>query len=111
MIFAKTATYGVLHVIVAFLVGWTVSGDVHIGLGVAMLEPLAQIGGFYFHEKFWQKYQAKKALEKGLSADEAHKEWHVQMPCCQATSEMLKQAQVIKASLRAKTSNEEQKAA
>lgn len=102
MLLAKTATYGVLHIIVAFMVGWTVSGDIHIGLGVAMLEPLAQIGGFYFHEKIWQKYQARKALEKGLTAAEAHKEWHVQMPCCQATGEMLKQAQVIKAKLQNK---------
>lgn len=110
MIFAKTATYGVLHIVVAFMVGWLVSGDVHIGLGVAMLEPLAQIGGFYFHEKFWQKYQAKKALEKGLSADEAHKQWHVQMPCCQATGEMLKQAQALKTKLQNKSAAD-QKAA
>jgi uncharacterized membrane protein len=106
MLLAKTATYGVLHVIVAFLVGWTVSGDVHIGLGIAMLEPLAQIGGFYFHEKIWQKYQARKALEKGLSAEEAHKQWHVKMPCCDATREMLKQAQVIKARLQTKATSE-----
>lgn len=110
MIFAKTATYGVLHIVVAFMVGWLVSGDVHIGLGVAMLEPLAQIGGFYFHEKFWQKYQAKKALEKGLSVDEAHKQWHVQMPCCQATGEMLKQAQALKTKLQNKAAAD-QKAA
>jgi len=102
MLLAKTATYGVLHIIVAFLVGWTVSGDVHIGLGIAMLEPLAQIGGFYFHEKIWQKYQARKALEKGLSAEEAHKQWHVQMPCCDATKEMLKQAQALKTKLQNK---------
>ncbi len=111
MIFAKTATYGVLHIIVAFMVGWFVSGDVHIGLGVAMLEPLAQIGGFYFHEKFWQKYQAKKALEKGLSPAEAHKEWHVQMPCCQATGEMLKQAQTLKVKLQNKATGNDQQTA
>lgn len=102
MILAKTATYGALHVVVAFMVGWLVSGDVHIGLGVAMLEPLAQIGAFYFHEKFWQKHQARKALAQGLSAEEAHKQWHVQMPCCQATGEMLKQAQILKNKLREK---------
>lgn len=111
MLLAKTATYGVLHIIVAFLVGWTVSGDVHIGLGVAMLEPLAQIGGFYFHEKIWQKYQARKALEKGLSAAEAHQQWHVKMPCCEATQEMLKQAQIVKAKLQNKTSDNQQHAA
>ncbi len=111
MLLAKTATYGVLHIAVAFLVGWTVSGDIHIGLGVAMLEPLAQIGGFYFHEKIWQKYQARKALEKGLSADEAHKQWHVKMPCCEATHEMLKQAQVIKTKLQNKTADSQQRAA
>lgn len=111
MLLAKTATYGVLHIIVAFLVGWTVSGDVHIGLGVAMLEPLAQIGGFYFHEKIWQKYQARKALEKGLSAAEAHQQWHVKMPCCEATQEMLKQAQVVKAKLQNKATDNQQHAA
>jgi len=103
MIYTKTATYGVLHIIVAFLVGWLVSGDVHIGLGIAMIEPLAQIGGFYFHEKFWQKYQAKKALAQGISAEQAHKEWHVAMPCCNATAEMLKHAKVIKDKIREKS--------
>lgn len=110
MIYAKTATYGVLHILVAFMVGWLVSGDVHIGLGVAMLEPLAQIGCFYFHEKFWQKFQAKRALEKGLTAAEAHQEWHVQMPCCQATGEMLKQAQNLKAHLQGKAAKQDQAA-
>ena len=86
MLYAKTATYSVLHIVVSFLVGWLVSGDIHIGLGIALVEPLAQIFGFYIHENFWLKFQ-KKRQEKNPAAEPIKM---AALPCCLATAEMLK---------------------
>lgn len=92
MLYAKTATYGVLHIVVSFLVGWLVSGDVHIGLGIALVEPLAQIFGFYLHEKFWVKAQNKRQQKD----PEASPIKMVTLPCCLATAEMLKKAEGLR---------------
>jgi len=97
MLFAKTATYGVLHIIVSFLVGWLVSGDIHIGLGIAMVEPLAQIFGFYLHEKSWLKFQKKNA-DKDAPVAEIKM---TTLPCCMATAEMLKKAQSLRSDKKA----------
>lgn len=91
MLYAKTATYGVLHIVVSFLVGWLISGDIHIGLGIAMVEPLAQIFGFYLHENVWVKIQKKRHASN--PAAEPIK--MASLPCCLATADMLKKAQAL----------------
>ncbi len=91
MLYAKTATYGVLHIIVSFLVGWLVSGDIHIGLGIALVEPLAQIFGFYLHENFWVKFQ-KKRMAKNPAAEPIQM---AALPCCLATADMLRKAKTL----------------
>ncbi|MDD9899632.1 MAG: DUF2061 domain-containing protein [Alphaproteobacteria bacterium] len=54
-IFAKTASYAVMHVVVAFGIGYVVSGDVHIALGISLLEPFVQVICFAGHEHVWEK--------------------------------------------------------
>ncbi len=55
-IYAKTATYGVMHFIVAFIVALVVSRDLHIALSISLIEPVVQIFFFLAHEKIWHKY-------------------------------------------------------
>lgn len=97
MLYAKTATYSVIHIVVSFLVGWLVSGDIHIGLGIAMVEPLAQIFGFYLHENVWLKIQ-KKRQDKNPAAEPVHM---AALPCCLATAEMLKKSKNLNADKKA----------
>lgn len=50
----KTATYYVLHVTVAALVAYAVTGSFLLALTLSLLEPTVQAVAFFFHEKAWQ---------------------------------------------------------
>jgi uncharacterized membrane protein len=52
---AKTTTYGLMHIIIAFFVALFVSRDLHVALAISMLEPFVQIVFFSIHEYFWNK--------------------------------------------------------
>lgn len=61
---AKTATYGLMHMVISFFIAWFVAwyltGDLtsslHIALGISLIEPSIQIFGYYLHERAWQKW-------------------------------------------------------
>ncbi len=81
-VFAKTATYGLIHIVIAFCVAWAVSGDIRIAIGISLVEPFIQIIGFFFHEKAWARFGAKTDRQS----------WHIASPpCCAATADMIRQ--------------------
>lgn len=51
----KTLSFACLHFTVAFVVGWTLSGDWRVGGALAVVEPLCNTVAFHFHEKLWQR--------------------------------------------------------
>ena len=55
----KTATYYVLHVVVAALVAYAVTGNFLLALTLSLLEPAVQAFAFFFHEKAWQRWGGK----------------------------------------------------
>lgn len=59
----KTATYYVVHVTVAALVAYAVTGNFLLSLTLSLLEPSVQAFAFFFHEKAWQRWggQARSA--------------------------------------------------
>ena len=59
----KTATYYVVHVTVAALVAYAVTGNFLLSLTLSLLEPSVQAFAFFFHEKAWQRWggQARPA--------------------------------------------------
>lgn len=57
----KTATYYVVHVIVAALVAYAVTGSFLLALTLSLLEPTVQAFAFFFHEKAWQRWGNKPA--------------------------------------------------
>ena len=61
----KTFTFAVLHFSVAFTVTYLLTGSVLVGGAVALIEPAINTVVFYFHDKVWKQYEAKKqhALE------------------------------------------------
>lgn len=52
----KTATYYVVHVTVAALVAYVVTGNFWLALTLSLLEPTVQAFAFFFHEKAWQRW-------------------------------------------------------
>ena len=51
----KTATYYVIHVCVAALVAYAVTGNLIASLTLSLLEPTVQAVAFFFHEKAWER--------------------------------------------------------
>lgn len=52
----KTASYYVLHIAVAALVAYAVTGHLLISLTLSLLEPTVQAVAFFLHEKAWQRW-------------------------------------------------------
>lgn len=50
---AKTATFAVAHVMVAFAIAYLLTGSLVVAGGIALLEPLAQTVTFFVHERLW----------------------------------------------------------
>lgn len=57
---SKTATYSIMHVVIAFLVAYAISQDWRVALGISLVEPAVQTVAYYFHEKLWSKKSARK---------------------------------------------------
>ena len=51
----KTISFAIIHMGVAFSVGYTMTGDLAVGGALALVEPLCNTVAFYFHEKVWTR--------------------------------------------------------
>ena len=51
----KTASYYILHISVAALVAYAVTGNLLMALTLSLLEPTVQAVAFFFHEKVWAR--------------------------------------------------------
>lgn len=58
---AKTISFGIMHVSVAFLVIWTLTGDWRIGGVTALVEPVINTLAYHFHEKAWHQSGGRQA--------------------------------------------------
>lgn len=63
----KTASYYVIHVTVAALVAYAVTGNLIASLTLSLLEPTVQAFAFFFHEKAWQRFSLRKQAEQGMT--------------------------------------------
>lgn len=54
---AKTLTFGLMHVTIAFLVVWALTGSPAISGAVALIEPLVNTLGYAVHERLWARRQ------------------------------------------------------
>lgn len=65
----KTASYYVVHVTVAALVAYAVTGNFLLAITLSLLEPTVQAFAFFFHEKAWQRWGNRRVAAPGnLSA-------------------------------------------
>ncbi len=57
----KTASYYLVHISVAAMVAYAVTGDLLMSLTLSLLEPTVQAVAFFFHEKVWERVGQKAA--------------------------------------------------
>ncbi|MCG8492649.1 MAG: DUF2061 domain-containing protein [Sneathiellales bacterium] len=55
----KTVTFAILHVGVAFLVGYLLTGSILVGGLIALVEPVCNTAVFYLHERVWTAFSRK----------------------------------------------------
>lgn len=60
--FFKTLTYGIMHVIVATLVAYALSGSWVIAISIGLIEPAVQTVMFFFHEGIWEKKITRQTI-------------------------------------------------
>lgn len=56
----KTASYYVLHIAVAALVAYAITGNLWMAVTLSLVEPTVQAFAFFFHEKAWQRIAARR---------------------------------------------------
>ena len=52
--FKKTFSYYIMHITVAMLVGYFVTGSLTMAIALSLLEPTVLAVAFFFHEKIWE---------------------------------------------------------
>lgn len=60
---AKTATFGVMHVITAFGVTYAMTGSITIAGVVTFVEPVVNTVMHYFFDKYWDHPRAQAARQ------------------------------------------------
>lgn len=61
----KTVSFALIHVSVAFSVGYLMTGDVLVGGALALVEPAINTVVYYFHERLWQRRRDHSDLPQG----------------------------------------------
>ncbi|TCO78180.1 putative membrane protein [Plasticicumulans lactativorans] len=51
----KTFTFAVVHMTVAFTVGYVMTGSAAVGGAIALVEPLCNTVAYVFHERVWER--------------------------------------------------------
>lgn len=57
----KTATYAVMHLIVAVAVAYALTRNWHAALAIGLVEPFFQTFAFSIHERLWARAERKAA--------------------------------------------------
>lgn len=64
----KTISFATMHFTIAFTIAYLLTGDLLVGGLLAVIEPAVNTVGYYFHEKIWQRRQARKPAKMLLNA-------------------------------------------
>lgn len=59
----KTLSYYFMHITIAMLVGYFVTGNIWMALTLSLLEPTVQAFAFFFHEKVWEVKASQSKTE------------------------------------------------
>ena len=64
---AKTFSYYLIHISVAAMVAYAVTGNLIASITLSLLEPTVQAFAFFFHEKAWQRRAERRSAMRGES--------------------------------------------
>lgn len=67
----KTASFALVHMTVAFAVGYAFTGSLWAGSALALIEPLCNTVAFHWHEKLWAHLDARREQATANSRREA----------------------------------------
>ena len=59
---SKTLSFLALHLLVGFTVAYIVTGSASMAGGIALIEPCINAVAFFFHERAWQRFDARRAM-------------------------------------------------
>lgn len=65
----KTMSFGAMHIGVAFLVVWAMTGDWRIGGATALVEPCVNTVAYHFHEKIWKRLKLRKTVAQATESE------------------------------------------
>ncbi|MGY8524843.1 DUF2061 domain-containing protein [Paracidovorax citrulli] len=60
---AKTLSFGVMHLGIAFSVTYALTGSLAISGAVTFIEPAVNTVAHYFFDRYWERRKAQKRLE------------------------------------------------
>lgn len=61
----KTFTWTVISIIITTIIGWAITGNIYIGIGIGLTDRAVKMGLYYAHERFWHnKYKQEKKFKK-----------------------------------------------
>ena len=64
----KTASYYLMHIAVAAMVAYAVTGNLWMAVTLSLVEPTVQAVAFFFHEKAWERIGARRAAASAPAA-------------------------------------------
>lgn len=63
----KTVSFTVVHMAVAFTLGWLFTGNWMAGGALALVEPLVNGAAFHVHERAWRRFHQADAPDGSLA--------------------------------------------
>ena len=51
----KTLSYYIMHITVAMVVGYVVTGNIWMAITLSLVEPTVQAVAYFIHERVWEK--------------------------------------------------------
>ncbi|RDK09314.1 DUF2061 domain-containing protein [Cupriavidus lacunae] len=58
---AKTLTFGIMHLGIAFSVTYTLTGSLAISGAITFIEPAVNTVAHYFFDRYWEKRERRQA--------------------------------------------------
>ncbi len=69
---AKTLSFGIMHLGIAFSVTYALTGSIAISGAVTFIEPAVNTVAHYFFDRYWEKRERRKAAQADTPAREQH---------------------------------------
>jgi uncharacterized membrane protein len=68
----KTVSYAIVHIAVATLVAYAITGDWLVAISIGLIEPIVQTGVFAIHDWLWESKKSKNWFHVHFHAAHHH---------------------------------------